>query len=122
MKKYKIIFWVTTGLIFLTQAVLELVTFRDPATIEAIAGLGYPYYFLPMLVGFKVVGAIVLIVPKVPARIKEWAYAGFGIDFISAFISMWVVMGVNAALLLPVVAFGILALSYVSYHKMNGSV
>ena len=122
MKKHKIIFWVTTSLIFLFEGVMPALTSQSEMSIQGITSLGYPLYFVTLLTVFKVLGCIVLIVPKFPARVKEWAYAGFGIDFICAFVSLWVVAGVNAGLLLPVVAFILLALSYKSYHKLNKNI
>src|SRR5260370_37744095 len=35
----------------------------------------------------KVAGVAALLVPMVPARLKEWAYAGFAINLISALIA-----------------------------------
>jgi len=67
---------------------------------------------------FKVLGALVLIIPAIPKRFKEWAYVGFGIDFIAALVSLWAVDGFNASLVLPVVFMALLAISYTSYHKM----
>ena len=119
MKKHKIIFWVTTSLIFIFEGVMPALTSQSEMSIQGIVGLGYPLYFVTLLTVFKVIGSIVLIVPKFPARVKEWAYAGFGIDFISAFVSIWVVAGFNTTLTIPFIAFVILALSYRSYHKLN---
>ena len=98
---------------------MEILTGHSQMAKDGIAHLGYPEYFLTMIVVFKVLGAIVLMIPRVPSRFKEWAYAGFGIDFISAFVSIWAVDGFGAPLLLPVVAFLILTVSYVNYHKMK---
>ena len=91
-------------------------------SIKGITGLGYPLYFVTMLTVFKVAGAISLIVPKVPARVKEWAYAGFGIDFICAFWSLWAVNGFGGMLIVPVIAFVILGFSYKYYHKLQNTV
>ena len=119
MKKYKVFFWVTTVFIFLAEGVVPAITTHSAMTIAGITGLGYPVYFVTMLAVFKVLGALVLIIPQVPARIKEWAYAGFAIDFISAFVSICVVSGFSGGALLPIVALVILAISYVSYRKMK---
>lgn len=119
MKKHKIIFWVTTGLIFIFEGVMPALTSQNEMSIQGITGLGYPLYFVTLLTVFKVLGSIVLIVPKFPKNVKEWAYAGFGIDFISAFVSIWVVAGFNVTLAIPALAFIILVLSYKSYHKLN---
>ena len=119
MKKAKILFWVTTTLIFLTQGVMEVITGHSDMAVQGVTHLGYPLYFLTILVVFKVIGSLVLIVPQIPARIKEWAYAGFAIDFICAFISIWVVDGLSGMTFIPLVALLILIVSYVNYHKIN---
>lgn len=119
MKSTKIIFWATTGLLFLTQGLLPIFTTNDPGAKEAMNHLGYPIYFVLMLAVFKLVGGLALIIPKISARIKEWAYTGFTIDFIAAFVSLAVVDGFNGTLIIPIVALIILILSYWSYHKLN---
>ncbi len=118
MKKSNILFWITTGMIFLFEGVMPALTSQTQMAKEGIRHLGYPEYFGVMLAVFKVLGSIVLIVPQIPARIKEWAYAGFAIDFIAAAVSLWAVDGLNATVALPLVAFGILAVSYIQYHQL----
>lgn len=119
MKKHKIIFWLTTGIIFLMEGVLVAFTSHSEMSIQGITQLGYPVYFVTLLAVFKVLGSLALIIPQVPGRIKEWAYAGFGIDFISAFVSLVVVAGFGWIVTLPVVFMILLALSYNSYHKLQ---
>lgn len=121
MKKDKIIYWTTTTLIFLFEGVLPALTGQSEMAKEGIRHLGYPEYFGLMLVVFKVIGAIVLIVPQFPKRIKEWAYAGFGIDFICASVSHWAVDGLGGDTFFPLVVFAVLAVSYIYYHKINDS-
>ena len=119
MKKHKIIFWITTGAIFLFEGVMPALFSGGEDAKAGFTHLGYPLYFIWILTVFKVLGSLALIIPKVPSRVKEWAYAGFGFDFISAFISLWVVDGFSGLVFLPVVAIVILVISYVSYHKMK---
>ena len=119
MKTAKIIFWVTTSLIFLLEGVVPALTVNSEMAIQGFTHLGYPVYFVTLLTVFKVLGALALIIPQIPSRVKEWAYAGFTFDFVSAFISMYVVDGFGGTLLLPVVAIVLLALSYINYHKIN---
>jgi len=77
-------FWILTGLVVLSQGasgVMDLL--GTEALLEQFAALGYPAY-LPMILGpAKISGVIVLAMPRLP-RLKEWAYAGFVIDFIGA--------------------------------------
>ena len=84
---------------------------------EGIRHLGYPEYFGNALVVFKVIGVLAIVIPKVPARIKKWAYAGFAFDFLFAAISHWAVDGINGQTFFPLIVFGILAVSYIYYHK-----
>ncbi len=56
---------------------------------------------------------------KIPKRVKEWAYAGFAFDFIFATISHGAIDGINGQTFFPLVVFGILAVSYIYYHKLN---
>lgn len=49
---------------------------RAPEIMEAMAHLGYPEYFPPILGSWKLLGAGALLAPGTP-RLKEWATAGF---------------------------------------------
>lgn len=101
------------------EGVIPLLTSQSDMSIQGITSLGYPVYFVSILTVFKVVGSLVLIIPQVPKKFKEWAYAGFGIDFICAFLSLFIVTGFGTLLLLPVLFMIILGISYHSYHKLN---
>jgi len=118
MKKDKIIFWTTTTLIFLFEGVMPALTGHTEMAKEGIRHLGYPEYFGSMLVVFKVLGTLVLIIPQIPARIKEWAYAGFAIDFIAACVSIIAVDGVSGLAFFPLIVFAVLIISYIYYHKI----
>ncbi|CAM3326611.1 DoxX family protein [Zobellia roscoffensis] len=117
MKNDIITFWITTGIIFLLFGVVTALTANMDIAKQSITALGYPEYFGTMLNAFKIIGALVLIIPRIPPKVKEWTYAGFGIDFISAFISMWAVEGVCPHLFFPLVMLAILVASYVFYHR-----
>lgn len=119
MKKYTIMFWIATSLIFIMEVVIPAFTSQSDMAIQGVMNLGYPAYFSGLLAVFKVAGSLALIIPKVSPRIKEWAYAGFGIDFMCAFASIWIVMGFNIGLALPFIFMILLVISYTSYHKMQ---
>lgn len=121
MKKHKIIFWTTTVIIALFEGVLPVFTSQTELAKEGIRHLGYPEYFGDALVVFKVLGVLALIIPKVPKRVKEWAYAGFAFDFIFASISHFAVDGMDFQSFFPLIFLGILVGSYYSYHKLNTS-
>jgi hypothetical protein len=70
------------------------------------------------LVIFKVLGVLALVIPNLPKRIKEWAYAGFIFDFLFASISHGVVDGINFQTFLPLIVLTILMVSYVNYNRL----
>ena len=59
-----------------------------PQGAQAFTRLGFPSgdFRLELSIA-KLVGVAVLLVPLIPARLKEWAYAGFAINLISAIIA-----------------------------------
>lgn len=119
MKKNKIIFWVTTLAIFLFESVMPAFFSHSKESLEAIQHLGYPVYFITIFTVFKVLGGLALIIPQVPARVKEWAYAGFAIDFICASASYFVVDGFGFFALFPLIIFLVLIVSYIYYNKLK---
>jgi hypothetical protein len=119
MKTTKITYWTTTIIIFLFDGLLPALTSNTELARQGISHLGYPDYFRVMLTVFKITGAIILILPVVKGRFKEWVYAGYGINFICAAASHWAIDGFGAQTVFPLVALAILIASYVSYHKLS---
>jgi len=76
-KRKKIIYWVAT--VFLSfgmlaggiQQMLQIGGYN-----EIVTRLGYPLYMLSILGVWKILGVIVILLPKFHL-VKEWAYAGF---------------------------------------------
>lgn len=72
-----IIYWTTTLFLsfgMLAGGVQQLL--QIGGYVEIITQLGYPLYLLSILGAWKILGVLVLLVPKFPL-VKEWAYAGF---------------------------------------------
>jgi hypothetical protein len=118
MKNTKIIFWIATIIIFLFEGVMPALTSQTEMAKEGIRRLGYPEYFGNALVIFKILGVLALIIPKIPGRIKEWAYAGFAFDFLFASISYFAIEGFTFLTFFPLIFMAILTISYIYYHKM----
>ncbi|QQL49177.1 DoxX family protein [Mucilaginibacter ginkgonis] len=118
-KKDKIIYWIFTTIFFLFDGLLPALTFNNQMAKDGIHGLGFPDYFRIELTVGKIIGGLLLILPMVPARFKEWAYVGFGISIISAFVGNIVVMNnANGGGYMAIGAFVVLLISYVYYHKI----
>lgn len=121
MKRTKIIFWVCTIFIFLFEGIMPLSTllFAPEYTNVGTKPLGYPDYFANALVVFKFLGALAILLPAVPVRVREWAYAGLTFNLLFAAISHAVVDGNIGFILLPVGIMVILGLSYFNKNKMH---
>ena len=120
MKSTRIIFWTCTILIVLFEGLLPALTFNTPIAKQGVSHLGYPDYFRVWFTLFKVIGAIILILPRLPRRIKDWAYAGFTFDFLFAAISHGAVDGIsNGQTWFPLVVLAVLMGSYISYNKLH---
>ena len=87
MKKDKIIYWISTGLFCAFLFLTSISYLTDPQFVEIYKHLGFPQYFRVELAIAKILGVLIMLVPKIPKRLKEWAYAGFGITLISGFIA-----------------------------------
>ena len=81
-----IAFWVATALFCFQIAFTAYAQLRLPQVAAAFTHLGFPAYFRVELSWAKFVGVVLLLAP-VPARLKEWAYAGFAITLGSALIA-----------------------------------
>jgi hypothetical protein len=77
-------YWFTTAIVvfgLLPGGIMDLI--HQPGVVDGMKLLGYPTYFLTILGTWKVLGALVLLAPRLP-RLKEWAYAGAFFDFSGA--------------------------------------
>ena len=88
-KTKTIVYWTVTALFCLEMsftAYYELL--RLPEAAQAFTRLGFSAAsFRVELSWAKVAGVVALLLPMVPARVKEWAYAGFAINLVSAVIA-----------------------------------
>jgi hypothetical protein len=87
MKKASIGYWIFTSLFALQMGFTAYAQLRLPQVAAVFAHLGFPDYFRVELSWVKMIGVAVLILPQAPARLKEWAYAGFAITLGSALVA-----------------------------------
>jgi putative oxidoreductase len=119
-------FWIFTALFCLEMsftAYYELL--RLPEAAQAFTRLGFSAAsFRVELSWAKVAGVIALLIPMFPARgaiyvIKEWAYAGFAINLISALIAHLSISD-RAAALIPSATTSVLwGLSYFFWRRLQ---
>ncbi|RYE54586.1 MAG: DoxX family protein [Sphingobacteriales bacterium] len=118
LKRTKIIYWVTTGLlaVFIIPGIFFL---NSDFAKEGTRHLGLPMWFHWELGIAKFLGGLILILPGLPRRLKEWAYVAFGIDFISAFIGIIAVDGAGGMWWSPLITMALLIVSFITFLKMN---
>jgi hypothetical protein len=73
MRKNNIIFWASTIVFGLWEAVMPVSTwiFAPQYMTFGTKALGYPDYFAYTLVICKVLGVLAITLPQVPAKLKE---------------------------------------------------
>jgi hypothetical protein len=113
----------TTILFWTFTAYYELL----PQGAQAFTRLGFPNgYFRWELSLAKLVGVAVLVVPMVPSRgffymIKEWAYAGFAINLVSAIIAHLSISDRPLAFLPSTLTSVLWAASYFFWRRLQAS-
>jgi hypothetical protein len=85
-KAKTVVYWIVTALFCLQMSFTAYAELRLPQVAEAFTHLGFPAYFRVELSWSKLLGVVLMLAPM-PARLKEWAYAGFAIDLASALIA-----------------------------------
>ena len=119
-KAQTIAYWIVTALLCLQLSFTAYAQLRLPQVAEAFTHLGFPAYFRVELSWAKFLGVALLLAP-VPARLKEWAYAGFAITLASALIAH-VAVGDGPQAWGWAAATGVLwGLSYVFWRRQQGA-
>src|SRR4051794_1509795 len=118
-KARTIAYWIVTALFCLQMAFTAYAQLRLPEVAENFARLGFPGYFRVELSWAKLVGVVLLLAP-VPARLKEWAYAGFAINLVSALIAHFSVGDGVAAWGWAAFTGVLWALSYFLWRRIEG--
>lgn len=117
MKRDKIIFYVSTGLLTLLLLFsVGMYFFKHDDVAVMFTNFGYPTYIIYPYAIAKLLGLFVIWNPNFKT-IKEWAYAGFFFAFILAFLAHYMISdGEQAAAL---VALILLIVSYIFNKRSN---
>lgn len=119
MKKNKIIYWIVTGIVgaMMLFSAFNYLTNEDMK--GAFVHLGFPTYFRIELAIAKIIGAVILLLPNLPKRIKDGAYFGFAIVFISAFIAHTSTGDPISIAVMPLIFLSMLLVSYIYRNKID---
>jgi hypothetical protein len=122
MTKEKAIYSITMGLVCCVM-VFSAINFNLANPVGpmkgAFAHLGLPDYFRIELTVAKALGVLALLIPAVPRKAKEFAYAGFAITLISASIAHFSVGDSIPFVVDPLLFLGALVTSYVHFDKLS---
>jgi len=91
MKKIRIVYYLTTGLLtllMLFSASMYFFNYEEVATM--FTDFGYPTYIIYPYAVLKLLGLVVIWYPDFKS-LKEWAYAGFFFAFILAFFAHYMI-------------------------------
>lgn len=116
-KTIKISYWAVTiifVLAILQSGIVELIPTEGSKQLMDM--LGYPQYLNTILGVAKILGAIALVQPKFQT-VKEWAYAGFTIDFVGAMVSGIYATDSIAIVIVPLVFLAVMFVSYYLWKK-----
>jgi len=117
MKTTKIIYYTTTAITSVMMLFIAFETLTKPEVKESMAHLGFPGYFRVELGIAKIIGAIFLWLPI--RLLKDSAYIGFAIMFISAALAHSVVGDPAGKVFAGFAFLAILIVSYVSSVKLQ---
>ncbi len=121
MKKTRITFWIATIFIFLFEGMMPIGTliFAPEYANAGTKPLGYPDYFAIMLIFCKFLGSLAILLPFVPAKLREWAYAGLTFNLVFATLSHAIVDGIPSYVIMPMVVLVVLGLSYFTGNSLR---
>jgi hypothetical protein len=132
VNKDRIIYWTSTGVVALVMAfsVVNFI-FNDHFPFpngpeSAFQHLRLPHYFKVELTTAKILGLVALLAPRVPRKVKEFAYFGFALTLVSAAIAHFSVGDARNLSVLyvldPLFFLGVLAVSYAYWNERDRTV
>jgi hypothetical protein len=120
MKRDKLIYRITTGIIFVLMFASAANFAFNPSQRDAFSHFGLPDWFRIELSVAKFAGSLCLVLPRVPRVVREFAYAGFAITIVSADVAhlssgdpAWFILAHGTFL-------AILIVSYLKFEKLAG--
>src|SRR5262245_6029818 len=122
MTRNKRIYWIATGLVCAVM-VYSAINFNLKNPLgpmkDGFHHLGLPDYFRIELTVAKALGVLALLLPGIPRKVREFAYAGFAIELISAAIAHFSVGDPFFFVVDPLLFLGALITSYVYFQKLH---
>jgi hypothetical protein len=112
-------YWITTGLVSGVMLYTAVSYFTAEKMKDSFKHLGFPDFFRIELGVAKTLGALALLLPFLPSRLKEAAYAGFAITFVSAIVAHMSQGDPITHSLQAVILLVLLGISYFYFAKLK---
>lgn len=123
MKKDRVIYWTCTGLVCAVM-LFSIVNFNLEHPVGPSEGsfshLALPDYIRVELTIAKALGILALLLPGVPMKAREFAYAGFAITLVSAAVAHYSRGDALMFVIDPLIFLGVLIVSYRYLHRVRG--
>jgi DoxX-like family len=124
-----VVYWISTGIVG-AALLFGVVNFTfndhfpewDPNGPPAFEHLGLPVWFKWELIVAKLLALPAILVPRVPRRVREFAYFGFGLTLVSAVIAHAASGDLQVSILFavqPIFFLGALVVSYLYLDKVE---
>ncbi len=116
MKRDKIFYWATTGIVaagFLASSLMYLS--KNEELMNSFKALGLPAYFVMLLGVAKLAGALAIVNPW-NNRLKEWAYAGFTFTLAGA---VYTHIATGTPFVAPLVFLALVGMSYFFRYRLS---
>lgn len=121
MKSQKIIYWSASILFSVWMLANAYAYLTSDKAKQLCDHFGFPDYFRIELAVAKIMGVIVVLIPTIKSRWKEWAYAGFVITMISGFVAHLAsgdsLLSASSAIL----ALALVLTSYITYSNLKNN-
>lgn len=83
----KLIYWLSTGLTAVVLLWSAIAYMFQASMIEGVRALGFPDFFRWQLAILKLLAVVLLLWPATPWVVKQWAYAGVGLFYVTALVA-----------------------------------
>lgn len=110
-------YWITTVLSALALGLSAFTYFFHQSTKTGITELGFPNFFRIELGLLQFLAALVLLIPIFPQQVKEWAYAGAALFYITAIIAHIAHQDSHIITVVNLVLLSVLLASNYYYHQ-----
>jgi len=115
----KITYWISTLLLCCILAWSAYMFLFQKSGIDGVRALGFPDFFRIQLAVLKLIAIVLLLFPQIPFSVRQWAYAGAALFFLTAIIAHAANKDPISLNIINLIFLFVLVLSNWSLYKLN---